>query len=214
MRNSFERLSGYTGGAFEDELLGEVTCGWDGQLYIELLEKGDRASADALVDKWAEGHLSPEAFNQWDRANSAKRKRLIMDFASEHQPVDRNPRDPRYMPDDDRAIRRHILEGNFHDEVAEKMGVEDPNELEIITTISTPVDTKWRIDCYFRFEGFVFTIDVTLREKEGSSSADYVMRINDPGNEQELAEQAGIIASRFQESIRLQKDNEKRRRVA
>ncbi|MFH1170323.1 MAG: hypothetical protein V1704_02090 [Candidatus Vogelbacteria bacterium] len=215
MRNSFERLSGYTGGAFEHELLGEIVCGWDGGLYIGLLEKGDRVSAEALVDKWAEEHLSAEAFSHWDRSGSTNRKRLIMDWASDNQPADWDPRDPRHIElNGDQPIRKNILDGDFHDYVAEKMGLEDPNEIEIITTVGTPVDTKWRTDCYLRFKGRVFTIDVTLRDKEGSSGADYVMKIKDPGSRQELEEQATVIAGRFQESIRLQEDNEKRRRVA
>lgn len=215
MRNSFEGPSGYTGGSLEDELISGIDCEWNGRQYIAALDRGDRPAANAMVDEWAQKHLSEEAFSEWDKASSKRRMKLIMEWASKNQPKRWNPRDPRYIElDGDKTTKENMFAGDFHDTVAMKMGLENYNDLELITTAGTPVDTKWRTDCYWKYKKHIKTMDITLRDKQGSSVADYVARFKDPGSKEELDRVSEDFANRFLESIRLEEEMEARRRVA
>ena len=92
--------------------------------------------------------------------------------------------------------------------------MEDYKALKLYTTAQTPVDTLYGVDGFFEFEGTVFTVDVTLNPNKESPGADFVLLLEDPGNQDELREKTAILTSRFEEAIERQQEEAARRQVA
>ena len=115
MRNSFEGPSGYTGGVFEDELLGGIMCGWDNKRYIEARKSKDWDTANKLVSDWIKKNLSEESLTQWGRSNGEGRKRLLMDWARKNQPEDWKPEEPLFVKiDNDKVTKKNVWGINLH----------------------------------------------------------------------------------------------------
>lgn len=84
--------------------------------------------------------------------------RRAMAWVEEHQPFDPTDPGPRFAND-------------VHALVAEKLGIEDLNEVKFFTAVGSPLDHFHGIDGFFRIKTrgkeFVVTLDVTINPAKG-----------------------------------------------
>jgi hypothetical protein len=102
----------------------------------------------ALSDSWrSEGYFSEQKSYQWVR---------------DHQTW--NPSDP-----------ENRLANDLHYLVAEKLGIEDFNQLKFYSAINSPLDYFYGVDGFFEIDGERFTLDITANPHKSTHKADYVV---------------------------------------
>jgi hypothetical protein len=216
----FESKNAYTGKQFEEELLAEVTCGWDGEGWI----KADKDQKDKIVASWLHENIPDVSEKQWRYMRPEEKRDVIVGWAKEHQPENWDPGSPykfkeaRTDENKDPQIDNKVML-NLHDLLAEELGLEDYNELKLCTTLHTPADTLYGIDGFFEWKGTVFTIDLTVNQSKAESGvglekADWVLTLNDPEDESELQEKAKRMADSLKLKIKMAEMREKRQRAA
>ncbi len=83
-----------------------------------------------------------------------------------HQPWDPTDPEPRFASD-------------LHSCVAEELGIDDLSRLELYTAVGSALDVYHGVDCFFRFNGKIVTIDLTVNPNKDEYKADLVLNVSD-----------------------------------
>lgn len=203
--------SRYTGHQFEEEILQGIECDWDNDNWIH----ASREEKNEIVKKWLQDHLPYISDWDWNRANPDERKVWILDWVKKNQPENWDPSNPVFFknPDANHADHRNealktnnTIASNLHTSVAEALGLENYDGLKFYSSLHTPVDTLYGVDCFFEFNGITLTVDVTVNQSkvEGGvrmDKADWILTLDDPDNNEEIEAEAKRIAQAIKRKV-------------
>lgn len=79
-----------------------------------------------------------------------------------------------------------------------------PHEIAMFTAVQTALDHRFGIDCWFEYNGFVVTVDLTLNPRKEKSKADIVVHLKH--SESSLKEVASKTRDLFREKCRLEEE--------
>lgn len=198
------RASEYTGRQFEEELLPEVDSDWDNDKWIG----AGREEKNEIIKNWLQDHLPYVSSLDWQHASTDEKKALIMEWVKKNQPENWDPSNPVFFKKSNTEHREtsNTIASNLHTGVAEALGLENYDELKFYSSLHTPVDTLYGVDCFFEFEGVTLTVDVTVNESKIDSGvrvekADWLLTLNDPENNEEIESEAKRIAKAIRRKI-------------
>ena len=83
----------------------------------------------------------------------------------------------------------------LHYKVAEKLGLDDNNDLKLYSALNSPLDYHFGIDAFFEWGDANFTLDFSTNPNKDMAKADMVVHEKDLLNEKELDTLATTISN-------------------
>ena len=87
---------------------------------------------------------------------------------------------------------------DLHFKIAEKLGLENVNELKFYSALNSPLDYHYGVDAFFEIGDSVVTIDLSLNPHKEVAKADIVVHENDLLDEQGIDALATTISTYIQ----------------
>lgn len=86
------------------------------------------------------------------------------------------------------------IANELHFQVAQKLGLDDVNELKFYSAIGSPLDFFYGIDAFFEIGDSTFTLDLSINPHKEVAKADMVIHEKDLFDEKSIEELATTIS--------------------
>ena len=120
-------------------------------------------SYEGYTGHLAEGEIFERCPGSWDAKTYFDFPKSV-EYVKNNQPADWRVSDPKPR-----------LAGDLFANVAEKLDLDDWEDLKLYTAVGTPLDLFHGTDAFFEYEGTIVTIDLTINDKKQQHKADFVI---------------------------------------
>ena len=145
-----------------------------------------------LTGRLFESEVLPRLSDAWRHQGYFDEKRSF-DWVRQNQ--EWNPSDP-----------SNKIANNLHCSVAEKLELDDYNELKFYSALNSPLDYYYGIDAFLELDGDVYTLDLSINSHKEEAKADMVVSEHDLMTDEGIEDLANRIA-RFYSKKRAGKGN-------
>ena len=141
-------------------------------------------NSEGYTGKIFESEVLPSLSDSWKDEGYFDEERSF-ECVRNHQ--EWNPSDP-----------NNKVANELHYKVAEKLGLDDVNELKFYSALHSPLDKYFGIDAFFEINGALFTLDLSINPHKDVAKADIVVTEKDLHDEKELDNLSQTIARYLQ----------------